>query len=214
MNIKTLSTISATAFLAVAGQADQVTVNLGDHTGSGSSTSVMYNYLGGLSTSNATAFNASVDGFSFLAYCVDLSAGAATNSSYLANREFVLDAFPGSVGQRLSYIYNNHHSAGLSTTQQAAVQVALWEVRYDNTFNLDSGNFKTMALDASVKAGAQAILNDVMNPMGSVGNAYFYDSTTGSQDIIGPMAPVPEPASLAALGVGAAALLRRRKNRK
>lgn len=205
-------TISTTAFLAVASQAQIVTLNLGGHTATPATTSVMYSFMnGGPETSFATAYNASVDGFDFMAYCVDLSAGAAVNSSYLADRESVLTFLPGSVGQRLAYIYNNHHNAGLTADQQASVQVALWEARYDTTFDLNNGNFKTMSINAGVKSGAEAILANVMSPTGLVGDAYYYESQINSQDLIG---PVPEPASLAALGIGAAALIRRQKNRK
>lgn len=212
MKNRLLMTISTTAFLAVASQAQLVTVELGGHTSTPTSTSVMYSYMGGgPTTSFATAYNASVDGFNFMAYCVDLSAGAAVNSSYLADRESVLTFLPGSVGQRLAYIYNNHHNAGLTADQQASVQVALWEARYDMDFDLNSGNFKAMAINSGVKSGAEAILANVMNPTGPIGDAYYFESQINSQDLIG---PVPEPASLAALGVGAAALIRRRKNRK
>lgn len=212
MKSKLLMTFSTTAFLAVASQAQIVTVELDNHTGSSSATSVMYSYLsGGPVTTNATPFNASVDGFDFIAYCVDLTQGAAVDTDYQANRQSILSVLPGSVGERLAYIYNNHHNAGLTIEQQTAVQVALWEVRYDSSFNLDSGNFKTMAINSTVKANAQAILADVLNPTGLIGNAYYYESQINSQDLMG---PVPEPASLAALGIGAMALIRKRRNRK
>lgn len=212
MKSKLLMTLSTTAFMAVASQAQIVTLELDGHTGSNSATSVMYSYLGGGPvTTNAAPFFASVGGFDFIAYCVDLSQGAAVNTDYQADRQSILSVLPGTVGERLSYIYNNHHNAGLTIEQQTAVQVALWEVRYDSSFNLDSGNFKAMAINSTVKANAQAILNDVLNPTGPIGNAYYYESQINSQDLMG---PVPEPASLAALGLGAMALIRKRRNRK
>lgn len=212
MKNRILMTISTTAFLAVVSQAQVVTVDLGGHTSAPATTSVMYSYMGGgPTTSFATAYNASVDGFDFMAYCVDLSAGAAVNSSYLADRESVLTFLPETVGKRLAYIYNNYHNAGLTADQQAAVQVALWEARYDTSFDLNNGNFKAMSINSSVKSGAEAILANVMSPTWPIGDAYYFESQINSQDLIG---PVPEPASFAALGIGAAALIRRRKNRK
>lgn len=204
-------TLSALAVVAMASSAHAVTVQMFDHTGTNSHSLFLINYNGVNKTVTGTPYNVKIDGTPIVGYCVDLDHQAAVNQTYPANALSAIGTY-GSMGGKLGYIYNTYHTPATDLDHQIALQVALWEVRYDSTFNLDAGIFKQISLNATVKGYAQAILNDLTaNPSFSQ-EAIIYRATDGQkQDIIG---PVPEPASLAALGIGAAALLRRRRNKK
>jgi hypothetical protein len=214
MNKKLILTLSSAALFAAFAQADPVTIDMIGHTGTNANSTLLLTFNGGFKTVTATPFNITVnDGVSFIAYCTELSQNAAAaGTSYVADEESIRTFLAAPVGDRMAYIYNNHHSNILTLDQQIAVQVALWEVRYDASYNLDAGNFQTENLNATIKANAQSILASVLsnaNPT-TFGEAMHYASDT-KQDLMG---PVPEPASLVALGLGAMALLRRRKNSK
>lgn len=192
--------------LAVAANATLVTVNMGDHFGTNSHSSFLINYNGNPRTPTATPFLANVNGgFTFLGYCVDLDKSAGVNSSYTADATSAITTL-GAVGGKIGYIYNTY---GMTTNIDAeiAAQVAIWEVRYDSSYDLNNGIFKTLSLDSTVKAAAQNILNDLIaHPSFSTDVTYYHSAD--HQDIVG---PVPEPASLAALSIGALGFLRRRR---
>ncbi|MBC8066685.1 MAG: PEP-CTERM sorting domain-containing protein [Chlorobia bacterium] len=212
MNKKLLITLPIATMMVAIGHAQIVTVEFDDHTGTNGNSTFLVNYNGSFKTVTATPFNVAVEGTPFVAYCVELDQGSAPpNTDYSAFRQSIRTFLPMPTGDRLAYIYNHHHNAGLTLDQQIAVQVAIWEARYDSTFNLDAGIFRTESLNSTIKSAAQAILtNAAAATIGPFDQGMYYQSQT-FQDLMG---PVPEPASLVALGLGAAALLRRRKNRK
>ncbi|MBX3119231.1 MAG: PEP-CTERM sorting domain-containing protein [Fimbriimonadaceae bacterium] len=206
--ILSTSTIAA---LAITAAANAVTVQMFDHTGTNANSLFLIAYNSVPKTVTATPYNVKIDGSPIVGYCVDLDHQAATNQTYPANALSAIGTY-GAMGGKLGYIYNTYHTPAIDLDHQIAVQVALWEVRYDATYNLDAGAFKQISLNSTVKGYAQAILNDLSaNPTFS-NEAIIYRATDGQkQDIIG---PVPEPASLAVLGVGALAMLRRRRSKK
>jgi hypothetical protein len=67
---------------------------------------------------------------------------------------------PQNAGQ-IAYLYNHHGLTPLSNLGAAGLQIAIWELEYDNTPNLTSGNFilgSSTPNYASVKQSADAFL--------------------------------------------------------
>jgi len=200
----TLATLGA---LSVCANAAIVTVTITGHTALTGNITALINFNGNTTTiGNASPFNANAFSANFIGYCVDLS-NPAFIGSYLA------DAKPMSTlsgGTKAGYLYTKYANTGLDTDHSVALQLAIWEVRYDTTLNFTNGNFQILGVGGSVQSFAQTYLNDVIaNPSGS-SDIVRYDSLGTEQDIMGPV-PVPEPASMAVLSLGALAAIRRRR---
>lgn len=195
-----------------ASQAVLVNIKLNGHTGSNANSSFLVDYNALPKTiSNAAPFLASVNGGpEFLAYCVDLGKAANTSTTYSADaRSYIGDL--GAVAGKIGWIYKNYGVPAADLDHQIAAQVAIWEVRYDSTFNLNTGNFDVVSLNATVKGYAQTILTALSGNPSASEDVTLYASQSNTQDVIG---TVPEPASIAALTVGGLALLRRRRQSK
>jgi len=126
-----------------------------------------------------------------------------------------------SVGARLGHIVNSYAPALLANGDDdgaMALQVAIWEILVETsaTYDVTDGLFRAKKSDGNAfDAGELALINGILNDNGS-GTAKYYQSALNgagnpkSQSIL---APVPEPATIGVLAVGAAALLRKRRSR-
>lgn len=136
----------------------------------------------------------------FFTYCLEpdeflnVSATPVTGTfagSFGATTEY------GSNATALTQLINTWFIDSLgNSTKSAAFQIALWEIAYDNTIDLDSGNFQFGTLGA-IKTQALAYL-DQMNWVTGGPNVGVI-LRVGDQDMF---VIVPEPASLALMGVG------------
>jgi hypothetical protein len=154
----------------------------------------------------------------FYSYCVDLLSNAETTQSVFA--ELV-------TGSAVGWLYNQFSSAAhLNSAMAAGLQLAIWNVLYDNDYSVDyqagkgsKNNFYLILGSDGARNYANSFLKDLSYQLtlGALGGSVLRFSTydlPGQDQITRGAAPVPEPATLLLLGSGVAALAARRKFRK
>ncbi|MBX3118289.1 MAG: PEP-CTERM sorting domain-containing protein [Fimbriimonadaceae bacterium] len=152
-----------------------------------------------------------IDGVDTITLCGDLTTQQTGNGPWNVTKALTSTQGPKftKAGQMVTQFYGD---ALTNNTKAAALQLAIWEILHETsgTFDLTSGAVK---LDSTTSNYASLIANanSYETAASPAGDAWRYISTDGGFQ--GQMSPVPEPASLAALGVGAIALLRRRKKK-
>ena len=148
-------------------------------------------------------------------YCVDLQSMAGNGGATKTN---TLSLNAGlTIGHLLQAYAPTIHSTG-DKYGATALQLAIWDLLYDSTdgqmvqnshqLNLASGHFKADNIKVNgVAFDPTSYFNMFESGFNESGIGDVYNGASSIQSF----ATVPEPASMAALFVGAAALLRRRK---
>lgn len=147
-----------------------------------------------------------------LTYCADLTAALNFNNNPYTSG---IVNITGNTGMGLAAkILSTSFSEFANADQQAGLQLAIWEAIYDNgaTFGSGNGNFSVVSgVNANSLAYASTYYAAGKNS-GAVSNVELFTAQgAGGQS---QLHVVPEPASMAALGLGALALIRRRRNKK
>src|SRR5262245_8879859 len=151
---------------------------------------------------------------SFYSYCVDLFHYAQNTQTVTIGSSVDLGGSPytsNGVAQA-SWLFNTYSGevhAAASGTQAAALQVAIWEVLYDSSHSLATGNV--------IVSSTAAILNQANTYLTALASASYQGATStmlftnaGQNQVTN---TVPEPSTVLLLGVGLlfAATLARKK---
>ncbi|MBL8067048.1 MAG: PEP-CTERM sorting domain-containing protein [Armatimonadetes bacterium] len=175
---------------------------------------VTINFNGNNQTVYAGAQKVSIDGGPGTSlYCVDLGHANHFGDSYNANVQGLNTL---SNGNLVGNLMTNFWSTLDTSTEAAAFQLALWDAVVDGGDGLNAGNFKGVNVSAAL-SNQFSIYKAAMNNAGpenlmiSVYNAVDHGPyNKDHQNLIGAES-VPEPATMAILGVAAAFAARRRK---
>lgn len=102
--------------------------------------------------------------------------------------------------------------------QAAALQLVIWEMLSENTetnFSFTSGSFQAKNTnDSAISGDVLNLANQYASMIGSSEAIYYAAAMSGNQLVSQSiLTPVPEPATLSALALGALATLRRRNKR-
>jgi hypothetical protein len=164
-------------------------------------------FIGSLSF-DITVPGGGVPGFTdpFDAFCIDLNNSIGTGTTYGVYFKST-DDYLTPKGAGAAWLYNNYAGVVAGDNEKSSgLQLAIWESIYDNAIDLDSGDFKTVSVDANAKAYANAYLTAWS---GQTAKATWLDNYTLEggkvQSLIGP-ARIPEPATVGLLALGGLAL--------
>ena len=140
-------------------------------------------------------------------YCADALSrlNSASNSYNVSQLNLSLNTNLGKAGTILA----NNQAGAITAAQQAGLQLAVWEAIYDGgaTFDASNAGFKAQNVSSEILGFAsQYYATYSTTPTNSV--TYFGSTGAGGQS---QMTAVPEPMTVAALGMGSLVLLRRRR---
>ena len=161
-------------------------------------------------------FNDITTGTSITTICADLT--QSLNGS-VHNYGTSIIPVSGNAGLDLAaQIVGANFSVAIDYLQQAALQLAAWDAIYNDGANFDlSGAAPHLSLvswngtpasdQATILADASAYYSNGLNA--GAHSTYYQTQDAGGQS---QLAPVPEPLSIAALGMGLIGLIKRRKS--
>lgn len=150
----------------------------------------------------------------FLAYCLEVTQNSSTGTFNVVSLSNYLG---GALYNDVASLVSNY--AGGDKTQSAALQLALWETRYEtsNSKNLGAGNFEL----EWASQGESALINTANSYLANKGtinsNLDFWVATNSSkQDLLfyTVKPAVPEPATWAMMIIGFAAIGRTLRARR
>ena len=154
-------------------------------------------------------------------YCVDILHAAGNGQAFKSDTGSLNGG--ATIGYLLQKYAPTFHD-NVDKKGSAALQLAIWDILYEAptgniqattaySINLNAGNFKadTIKVDGSTFDPSTYFAMFNADLGGSAITTRFEGHTGTSMQSFASAAPVPEPATLAALAVGAVGLLRRRK---
>lgn len=160
-------------------------------------------------------------GPTFRSFCGDFFQDVALGENYTFTPVAFAD-LPDVAGNatkisKVQELYDRYYDVATDAENGAAFQLALWEILYDpNNTNLSSGNFIATDPGGATSIGvAQSWLN-IIGDSSIPDPAHRYTLTgllsqTGQDQIVPSTQPVPGPAGVVLLAIGAVGLVARRK---
>ena len=151
---------------------------------------------------------------SFTTMCVDLDHFVGINQSWAFNT--TLSQSMASGYRKAGNVFANNNGAVNSNMKGAALQIAVWAARYGLNLNTNTASSSnSFKLDTSFYNNNSSLINlakAYWNTMNNNAQAIIYtpNPTDAGQEQVG---CVPEPASMAALALGAATIIRRRRSK-
>ena len=217
MKTKTvLSTLIAASILGASVTANAALLQL-DGLTRGLNTTIKYN--GNVETVWTGAVQARIDGNATHVYCVDIPRVSYVPGSYSVN---ATSTNLLANGARAAYVLNRWDAAldypPSMGGEDAAMQLALWDIVYDNGDGFDTGIFQVVAAPTVATSLGKYFLKNSVNKADVATYLQAVDhgpNNNLNQNMITTATvteAVPEPASIAVLGIGIAAFLRRRKS--
>lgn len=223
--IRTIA-FSTVAFIAAAGTASAGTITAKLDTGlsQGANITASGIYNGNVNTNTFSWTRTDTAGpgvdssvpVTFDTYCVDLSQNVKDGKTFTFDVISMVDAGYTALQQSLlRNVWTAYKSSADSKNEVAALQLAIWEIVYDNDLNTATGSFKVNSSN-TLKTLAQTLVtaasNLVSNPAPGFEplNLVVLRSNTAQDQITEVPVPAPGPVALAGLGLLLAAP--RRKN--
>jgi hypothetical protein len=155
--------------------------------------------------------------FTTYVFCVELTQGIGQGTYQFDVHDF--DDFGSSQNaryQKAGWLMDKYSNL-IGTSNSGALQLAIWEVLYDDVFNLTGGNFR---VNQAASYLPTTLLSDITTTFNNAGGNYNFDmnrfaiyTSPTVQNLIG-LNPVPEPATMLLFGAGLIGLAGRRLRRK